>query len=97
MDEQETKEEKQPTSDTGEGSKPEADGLVGTANAAAERLEAANKKAEELLQRREEVAARELLGGTADAGAAPVKKEPVSAEQFAKDFQEGKIPNILKS
>lgn len=49
--------------------------LMDQANQAAERLEIANRKREELLDRQEEMMARQRLGGTTSAGEGQVKEE----------------------
>ena len=49
--------------------------LVDEANKAAERVEAANKKTEELLERQEKAVNEGILAGRADAGDSGPKKE----------------------
>ncbi len=53
------------------GSKPKASTLIDGANAAAERLEEANKKMEELITRQEEATAKAMLGSKVDRGQVP--------------------------
>lgn len=60
--------EEQPTEDTGEGDIPESVKRIDDANLASKRLEAANKKQEELQIRAEELEARRILGGRSEAG-----------------------------
>lgn len=52
---------------------PEPETLVKEAREAAERLEAANKKSEELIKRQEALAVEKTLGGNSEAGQEPKK------------------------
>ena len=70
-----------PKDDTGKGSQPKASSLIDGANAAAERLEAANAKTEELVIRFEEVSAKARMAGV-EAG--QVIKEETQEEKDAK-------------
>ena len=84
MDEEKTNEEvKQekatPTEEAGD--KPESTRLIDDANLAAKRLEEANTKQEELLNRQEELAAKTALGGQSEAGGQPIKKEETPVSQ----------------
>lgn len=54
--------------------------LVDQANKAAARLEAANKRFEEVVDRQEAIAARMVLGGKSDAGTPSEKKEETPSE-----------------
>jgi len=67
--------------------------IIMDAHTAAERLENANKKQEELIKRQEELHARRVLGGTSEAGITPVKEadpydDPVT---YANALMEGKV------
>ena len=96
MDEEKTNDKPEDTTKPEDkGDKPKAVNLVDGANLAAERMEAANAKAEELVTRQEEAAAKMILGGQAEAGQQPAKKE-IDAEQYAKDVLAGKINNENK-
>ena len=53
----------------------EAEGLVGKADAAAQRLEDANKEFSKLLDRQEQLKVESTLGGTASAGSPSLSKE----------------------
>lgn len=65
---------------------PEAAGLIDKANQAAERLEAANKKTEELIRRQEQLAAKQMLAGRSEAGQTQPQKTPEEmAEQKARE------------
>lgn len=55
------------------------------------RLEEANKKTEELLDRQEQLAAKELLGGRAEGGIAPIPKKELTSEEYAQQVLAGKI------
>ena len=63
---------------------PEAASILSQATAAAERLEAANKKMEANISRMESLQAKELLAGRADAGTNPEAKKETAAEYAAK-------------
>ena len=69
--------------------------IIGRANAAAERLEEANRKTEELISRREKVVAKEILGGTTEGGLQTPKPEPISDKEFSEKVARGEI-NPLK-
>jgi hypothetical protein len=56
---------------------------IAKANEAAARMEAANKRHEELLAREEALHVEKVLGGKADAGQEPIKTEE-TPEQYAK-------------
>ena len=71
--------------DAKEGDKPKTDGLIDGANAAAKRLEEANKKKEELLNREQEFAAKQQLAGRANAGQAVVEKTKDEKDQEEAD------------
>lgn len=58
--------------------------LVDQANKAAERLEAATKAYNDVVNRQEALAARMTLGGKSDAGQVPEKKEETPAEYKAR-------------
>jgi hypothetical protein len=59
------------------------------AQEAAERLEAANKKHEELLDREESLRVERTLGGRADASPTPPKKEETPQEYAKRIMQNG--------
>ena len=62
--------------------------LIEKAIAAAERLEVANKRSEELLKQNQEVLTRSILGGNSSAGSAiqPQKTEAEKIQEEANDF-----------
>lgn len=60
--------------------------LIEQAKKAAERLEAANKKMEELVKRQEDLEARRILGGSSNAGGN--KPEPTKEEKFKAGMKE---------
>ena len=72
------------TEDTGERVQPEAVGLIDSANAAAERTEKAVKELREENDRKEEMLAKDRLGGISEAGKEP---EPVK-EESPKDYKD---------
>jgi len=61
--------------------------MIDRANAAAQRLEEANKKQEELIKRQEALQVRQLLGGKAEAGT-PQKEE--TPEEYTKRVMENR-------
>lgn len=69
----------------------EAAGMIDKAVAAAARLEEANKKHEELLNRQETLAAKQMLAGKAEAGAAPVQAPVENAKAYAERVMSGKV------
>ncbi len=68
---------------------PPSEDLISQANAAAIRIEEANKKQEELINRAEQQKVEQVLGGKADAGQQPPKEE--SDEDYAKKVMENDI------
>lgn len=64
-----------------------ADSMLERADSIAKRLEAANLKAEELVKRNEAVAARIMLSGRADAGAAVKTPEQLEEEAIEAEAQ----------
>jgi len=94
MDEEKTKEEL-PTTNSKDGDKPKTINLYEQTNNATERLEIANAKTEELLNRQEELYQNQKLAGRAEAGeVAPAKKEMTDTE-YAEALQRGEV-NPLK-
>ena len=85
MDEQKETQEKPEIADenSSDGSKYETTPIIERARVERERLEQANQKHEELLNRQEAINARAELGGTADAGLGNFKKEKLTDEQYA--------------
>lgn len=78
MVEEVKKEEVKEEEKSGEKEEEKPKNMVEKAEEVANRMEAANKVTEELMQRQEEVTAKLMLGGTAEAGAAStqVKETP---------------------
>ncbi len=91
-EEKETKEEEsKPTEDTGEGDKPATTPVIDNANEAAERLEAANKKQEELINKQEELDAKRRLGGGSEAGQQPVPEKKLTDIEYCEALQRGEV------
>lgn len=61
--------------------------LIDKAASVAERMEAANKKAEELAQRVEAAAARMMLSGKAEAGTPQKTTEQIKADEIDAEVQ----------
>lgn len=65
--------------------------LVDDAKETATRLEEANKKQEELLERQEQLYARQALGGQSTAGQAPEKPKELTDQELTEKFLNGEI------
>ena len=91
MDEKQETKDKPAPENTNEGNKPESIGLIDRAHEAAERLEQANKKQEELIRREEELAAKRTLGGRADYQGEPEKKVEETPQDYAKKVARGEV------
>jgi len=93
MDEEKKEEPKEEhtTDNSGERVQSETNSLLDRANETAQRLEEANKKTEELLNRQEQLMAKEALGGRSEAGKGSIKKEEISDEEFANKVLKGEI------
>jgi len=94
MDEEKVQEEPaevKPTKDTKEGVQSETTPLIDRANEAAERLEKANAKQEELQLRKEQLAAKAALGGRSDAGKPEEKPKKMSDIEYAQALQKGEV------
>ena len=76
---------------TGEGSKLETDSIIDRAHQAAERLEKANAKQEELLKKQEDLMARQVLAGRSEAGGEPAKKKQITDEEYAEKAISGEF------
>ena len=74
------------------------DDILSRAEASAKRMEEANLKAEELLKRQEQIAARLILSGKSEAGITPVQKsdEEIKKEQLKIYWKGSAIENYLK-
>ena len=73
--------------------KPSSNDMVTKAQAAAIRLEEANKVTENLVIRQEKLAVQSALGGKSEAGKT-LKKEKMNDEAYANAFMEGKIRDL---
>lgn len=93
QEEKQKEREGETTENSNSGSEQETTPLIDEANAAAERLEKANKKQEELLRRQEILMAKQTLGGRAEAGQEAKQKEETDSEyrkRIEKEIAEGK-------
>ena len=99
MDEEKQEEKKEEpevtTPDKDEGDKPTTTPLIDIANAAAERMEEANKETAKLIARQEELEQRKALGGRSDAGQVPEKPKELTDTEYAEALQRGEV-NPLK-
>ena len=91
MDEEKAKGKETAVTDSDAGDTPEEPTLIEQTNAAAERLEAANAKQEELLIKQEKAEARRRLSGRSEAGSQPVKKAPETNEEYTERFERGEV------
>ena len=92
--EDETKKEEPVADESGEGDKPKATSIVDKASEVAKRMENANERAEEILLKQEELAAKTMLGGHAEAGSEPKKPKEETPHEYRmrinKELAEGK-------
>ena len=86
---EESKEEKSTETETA-GDKYETTPVIERARQEREKLESANKKKEELLDREERIMAKRELGGMSEAGQVAVKKEETD-EEYAERFRRGEV------
>ena len=77
----------------GAGNKYETTPVIERAREEREKLEAANKKHEELLNRQEEIMAKQALGGRAEAGSTPEKPKEISEVEYAEKALSGEYNN----
>lgn len=88
MQQEETKEEEKVEESSPKDSKEKLSEMV-------DRLEKANNEAKEILQRQEELAAKNLLGGKSEAGNESEKPKEETPADYAKrveeEFKEGKL------
>ncbi len=73
------------------GDKPKPNSLYERTNEATERLEKANAKTEDLLNRQEALYEKKQLGGMSEAGQQPPKKEEVSDKDYAEKAMSGEF------
>lgn len=96
MDEEEKEEEeKQPEEDTGERDNPKSTELIDKANKAAERLERATEKKQEVLDKEEALMTRQALSGRASAGNQEEKPPEISNKEYAEKVLSGEL-NVKK-
>ena len=88
-EEPETKEEGTPQEETTETKTPTA---IDVATSLADRIDAGNKKAEELLERQEKLHAEQMLGGHSQAGQAPPEEKEMTDKEYADKVMAGETP-----
>lgn len=66
--------------------------MVKAAEAVALRIEAANKRTEELIEEQKKLQARAILSGKAEAGTKPTPKEEISDLEYSRLALQNKIP-----
>ena len=81
--------------DPDKGNKYETTPLIERARVEREKLDEANKKKEELLNREEAIMAKRALGGGSEAGSAPEKPKKLTDEEYAEAVEKGEA-NPLK-
>ena len=84
--EEEESTKQSPESDSDKGDKPKSFTLYERTNEATERLEKANAKTEEILNRQEEIYQKQKLGGGSEAGQPSEKKEETAQEYVKREF-----------
>ena len=92
---EETEKEIEESEDTGTGDKPKTPQAVIDANAAAERMEKANAKREELVERDEDLATQRALGGGSEGGKEAEKPKKLTDTEYAEALERGEV-NPLK-
>jgi len=86
------KEEPTPTTrDANEGSEPQTANLIERANSAAERLEKANEKQEQLIKQARELQAYERLGGTTQGRPQETEPKEETPQEYAKRVMTGEL------
>lgn len=75
--------EKKAAEDIGDGNKPKASSVIEQANEAADRLERANQKREELLKKEEALLAKRVLGGKSEG-----KEEEKPKEETPQEYKD---------
>ena len=93
MDEEVNKETKETPEKGAQKETESSSSLVDRAAEQADRLEAANKKQEELLERAEKLQALRELGGETSAGQAPEKPMELTPEEYKNKIMGGEIPD----
>ena len=99
MPEEEQEEQEEPKKETDKPDVEQADKTptaIEAATALADRIDAGNKKAEELLERQEKLHAEQMLGGHSNAGQAPEPKKELTNEQYKDEIMAGKVPAKAK-
>ena len=94
-EEQQKQEEESPTDNSGEGNQQQSPTLVEGANAAAERLEKATELYKAENDRREELMARDMLGGKTEAGQEPAPPKEESPKDYMKNVMSGGLTSRL--
>jgi len=79
----------------GTGDKYETTPIIERAREEREKLDATNKKTEELIERQEALMVKKELGGQSEAGQQPIKAEPISDKDYANKVLTGDV-NPLK-
>jgi len=96
MAEEEKKEEEEDKEQEEDKAEEKPKTMIEEAKVEADRIEAANKKTEELLQRQEVIEAKKMLGGQTDGGQQPIKAEPISDIDFSIKVEKGETNPIKK-
>ena len=95
MDEKEKNEQEGTTENAKESSGEKNIPIIEQANALVERIEEGNKRQEELLNRQEEIIAKEMLGGYTEAGKEEIKKEEETPEEYANKIMRGEVNPLV--
>ena len=89
--EDEVKDKVGESKDTGDGDKPKTPQSIVDANLAAKRLEEANKKHAENLDRQEDMIARKILAGTTEGGSATEQPKKLDDKEYFDAMNKGDV------
>jgi len=82
--------------DTSIGNKSEGVSIIEQANTAAERLERAYRQQEEILKRQEEMYAKQILSGRANAGTVPEQPKELTPQEYAAKVLRGEVNPLVR-
>ena len=70
--------------------------MLEEAQKTADRIEAANKRQEELLHKQEELLAKQVLAGKSEAGQEPEKAKKLSDKEYAEKLERGEVNPLFE-
>ena len=77
--------------DSGDGDKPKEDDVIANINRATERMEIANKKKEELLNREAEIIALQKIGGKSEGGTVKEPPKKLNDKEYFEAYEKGEV------